>query len=512
VNIPYIPSDKLGVLRAILSDNVTSKVSPLFKQLLTFWNEKRMVRNGVPLIRRLLSVQKAEKDNHATEDDKKKIKEQLRVWQRLRHDLERARLLVEQIKKRERLKAHEIQKQIQLMRLRINPWSYFLRDIIDKLKELDESQIFYHPVTDAIAPLYSKIITSPMAFATMERKVTNSEYKCFAAFEYDVNLILRNCMHYNGNSTIFYKLAKDMETKAQPMLRDARKLAKKYNTVTGQHLQPGDKFDQKEAEVEHIRGVLGDLRKCLRKAQKSPSSKHQKKTVQKLTADIKIFERRLRTMGVEEFETSSPKKAKLEENKNEEEDDEFKNEPDTETEEPQEETVEDGQAVDDETKDEVESADDDVKEEPDESPPVENGETTPLTEVHENGQELKDPEEPTLKKELANGTVKEPAENELSQFIEEDSNDSQEEIKSSNKKIDLRNFQPLDTVWAKCKGYPWYPARIINPELTTGEPLLLGDEEIPQPSVDIIKAGNRLNLEGDSQHHLVLFFDQKRTW
>ena len=74
VNIPYIPSDKLGVLRSILSDDVTAKVSPLFKQLLTFWNEKRMVRNGVPLIRRLLSVQKTEKDNHATEDDKKKIK------------------------------------------------------------------------------------------------------------------------------------------------------------------------------------------------------------------------------------------------------------------------------------------------------------------------------------------------------------------------------------------------------------------------------------------------------
>jgi len=98
------------------------------------------------------------------------------------------------------------------------------------------SKIFYHPVTDAIAPLYSKIITSPMAFATMEKKVATSEYKCFAAFEYDVNLILRNCMHYNGNSTIFYKIAKDMETKAQPMLRDARKLAKKYNTVTGKLL------------------------------------------------------------------------------------------------------------------------------------------------------------------------------------------------------------------------------------------------------------------------------------
>ena len=78
VNIPYIPSDKLGVLRAILTESVSTKVSPLFKQLLTFWNEKRMVRNGVPLIRRLLSVQKTEKDNHATEDDKKKVKVQNR--------------------------------------------------------------------------------------------------------------------------------------------------------------------------------------------------------------------------------------------------------------------------------------------------------------------------------------------------------------------------------------------------------------------------------------------------
>merc|ERR1712037_223713 len=155
-----------------------------------------------------------------------------------------------------------------------------------------------------------------------------------------------------------------------------------------------------------------------------------------LTADIKIFERRLRTMGVEEYEGSPapPKKetAKLEENENEEEE-ELKNEQET-----------------DETKDEVDSTDDDVKEEPDESLPVENGESsTPLTEVHENGQENpKEPEEPALKKELVNGTV-EPAENEINRFIEEDSNDSQEEIKSSNKKIDLRNFQPLDTVWAK---------------------------------------------------------------
>ena len=77
----------------------------------------------------------------------------------------------------------------------------------------------------------------------------------------------------------------------------------------------------------------------------------------------------------------------------------------------------------------------------------------------------------------------------------------------------LQNFQPLDLVWAKCKGYPWYPALIMNPELATQEPLLHGDEELPQPAPDIIELGNKMNSNLDSEiHHLVLFFDQRRTW
>ena len=41
-------------------------------------------------------------------DQAKALKEQLRYWQQLRHDLERARLLIELIRKREKMKKEQV--------------------------------------------------------------------------------------------------------------------------------------------------------------------------------------------------------------------------------------------------------------------------------------------------------------------------------------------------------------------------------------------------------------------
>uniref|UniRef100_A0A3Q2YUH9 Bromodomain-containing protein 1-like n=1 Tax=Hippocampus comes TaxID=109280 RepID=A0A3Q2YUH9_HIPCM len=71
---------------------------------------------------------------------------------------------------------------------------------------------------------------------------------------------------------------------------------------------------------------------------------------------------------------------------------------------------------------------------------------------------------------------------------------------------------PLKLVWAKCSGYPSYPALVSDlpshpPCLITHQPPLL-----PRPPRDVLRAGEQMQFRSAEKLFLVHFFDSKRSW
>lgn len=72
------------------------------------------------------------------------------------------------------------------------------------------------------------------------------------------------------------------------------------------------------------------------------------------------------------------------------------------------------------------------------------------------------------------------------------------------------SLKPLQLVWAKCRGYPWYPALIMDPETPRG--FVHKGVPLPYPPSDVLTLrAKKIPADGESVF-LVLFFDAKRTW
>ncbi|KAL7572389.1 hypothetical protein ACA910_021598 [Epithemia clementina (nom. ined.)] len=68
---------------------------------------------------------------------------------------------------------------------------------ITALKESDPQSLFLNPVTDKIAPGYSKIIKQPMCILDMEHKIDQNEYRGVDEWKQEVELMFKNCHDYN---------------------------------------------------------------------------------------------------------------------------------------------------------------------------------------------------------------------------------------------------------------------------------------------------------------------------
>ncbi|KAM7114226.1 bromodomain-containing protein 1 isoform 2-T2 [Molossus nigricans] len=234
---PYIPPQRLN---KIANQVAIQRKKQFVERAHSYWLLKRLSRNGAPLLRRLQSSLQSQRSTQQRENDEEiqAAKEKLKYWQRLRHDLERARLLIELLRKREKLKREQVKVEQMALELRLTPLTVLLRSVLDQLQDKDPARIFAQPVSLKEVPDYLDHIKQPMDFATMRKRLEAQGYRSLPEFEEDFDLIVDNCMRYNAKDTVFYRAAVRLRDQGGVVLRQARRQVDSigFEEASGVHL------------------------------------------------------------------------------------------------------------------------------------------------------------------------------------------------------------------------------------------------------------------------------------
>ncbi|GAA6227657.1 bromodomain-containing protein 1-like isoform X2 [Lates japonicus] len=240
------PSITTSSFDTILNQVAVQRKRLFVERVLSYWVLKRQSRNNVPLIRRLQANPQPPKAKQTDRmETNQALKEQLKEWHRLRHDLERARLLLELIRKREKLKREEMKLQQSVLEVQLPPFNILLRAVLSQLQEKDQYSIFAQPVSAKEVPDYLDHIRNPMDFSTMRKRIDTHGYRSLEEFESDFNLIISNCMTYNAKDTFFYKAAQRMQDHGGAILRRAHRDADRigFDFPSGLHLPQAPKLE-----------------------------------------------------------------------------------------------------------------------------------------------------------------------------------------------------------------------------------------------------------------------------
>ncbi|XP_008115322.1 bromodomain-containing protein 1 isoform X5 [Anolis carolinensis] len=554
---PCIPPQRLN---KIMNRVAIQRKKQFVERVHSYWLLKRLSRNGVPLLRRLQSSLQSQRNTQQREDDEETqaLKEKLKYWQRLRHDLERARLLIELIRKREKLKREQIKVEQVAMELQLTPFTVLLRSVLDQLQEKDSARIFAQPVNLKEVPDYLDHIKHPMDFSTMRERLDGQGYKNLSEFEEDFNFIIDNCMKYNAKDTIFYRAAVRLRDQGGVVLRQARRDAEAigYNNETGMHLPERPKLESPPPftweDVDRLLNPANrvhmsleeQLRELLEKldltcAMKSSGSRSKrakllKKEINLIRSKISQQQHQLPQIesGIGSFE---------EENAVLEQEGEEEVLPRLET------------LLQPRKRSRSACGDSEV----DDESPVKRLDTGLSNGFGDGGKESETDDTPGRKVEPRRRCASESSISSSNSLLcssrsricsfslpkcgkgkpalirrhtLEDRSELISCIENGNYakaariaaevghssmwiSTDASNsvLEPLKVVWAKCSGYPSYPALIIDPKM----PRVAGHHNgvtIPVPPLDVLKIGEQMQTKSDEKLFLVLFFDNKRSW
>ncbi|CAL8259975.1 unnamed protein product [Merluccius merluccius] len=303
------PSITMSSFETILNQVAVQRKRSFVERVLSYWVLKRQSRNNVPLIRRLQANTLPPIINQPQEY-RLETSQELKEWHRLRHDLERARLLLELIRKREKLKREEVKLQQSLLEVQLTPLNILLRAVLTQLQDKDSYSIFSQPVSLKEVPDYSEHIKQPMDLSTMRERIEGHHYSSLEALEEDFNLIISNCMTYNSHDSFFYKAAQRMQDHGGVILRKARRQAQRigFHFPGGTHLPTAPLLEEPAPfSWEHVDRVLSpayrqqtplqqQLEELLEKLDVSVSMKHSpsrskrlkllKKTIMEVRAEL----------------------------------------------------------------------------------------------------------------------------------------------------------------------------------------------------------------------------------
>ncbi|KAL2775450.1 bromodomain-containing protein 1 isoform 2 [Daubentonia madagascariensis] len=549
---PYIPPQRLNRIANQVS---IQRKKQFVERAHSYWLLKRLSRNGAPLLRRLQSSLQSQRNTQQRENDEEMqaAKEKLKYWQRLRHDLERARLLIELLRKREKLKREQVKVEQVAMELRLTPLTVLLRSVLDQLQEKDPARIFAQPVSLKEVPDYLDHIKHPMDFATMRKRLEAQGYKNLHEFEEDFDLIVDNCMKYNARDTVFYRAAVRLRDQGGVVLRQARREVDSIGLeeASGMHLPerpvavPRRPFSWEDvdrlldpANRAHL-GMEEQLRELLDMldltcAMKSSGSRS--KRAKLLKKEIALLRNKLSQQHSQPPPAGSGTGS----------------------------FEEDGTPLGLETSEEVlprletllqprkrsrsTCGDSEVEEE---SPGkrLDTGLTNGFGGARSEQEPGSGPGRKTAPRRrcasessisssnspLCDSSFSAPKcgrgkpalvrrhtledRSELISCIENGNYAKAARIAAEvgqngmwiSTEAAASVLEPLKVVWAKCSGYPSYPALIIDPKM----PRVPGHHNgvtIPAPPLDVLKIGEHMQTKSDEKLFLVLFFDNKRSW
>ncbi|XP_045469667.1 peregrin isoform X1 [Harmonia axyridis] len=509
--IPTIPPDRIQEIASLV--NITKK-SQFIQRLIAYWTLKRQYRNGVPLLRRLQSAQGGSRDSFSSNVDTLELCRQLKYWQCLRQDLERARLLCELVRKREKTKLLYTKHVEKCYKIQLKPFQASLENVLDLISSKDTNEIFSEPVDLEEVPDYMTVVSEPMDLSTMKAKLAREEYPDLKSMEKDFDLMIANCLAYNNRDTVFYRAAIKMRDQCAAIFRQARKELETAGLLN-ENKDGGHGSSNEESlaadidkELENLQGktgldVIAKLEDLMAKSQALKHGLARAKRVKLVRSELNKAKRNLaNTDSSQSDQEVESQNAKFPCNSA---------------------SVSPSGGVNRRTAVLLTKKAQAVSKKPVEEPPE--------TSKKKKGRQKKtlEPTPDNMDGKLnsvpdsfrvyragcqTSGDENSDSGSSLSTCYSHDPSeiDSDEDTECSDSTVNGADgigekvLEPFQLVWAKCRGYPWYPALIIDPGMPTGYVHMGVPMPTPPPEV--------LSLKSNHEEHvyLVLFFDAKRTW